>query len=143
MMYVLGSSRYVLNSDVPGVCHLANLADSSHRDVNWFATAQILNAASYAAQGAVVGCVETTSIQFSTKRTQFKLDFGDLGFMLRRCGQITTARCCYSVVPGLREIATQPTYQKLTTLVRSRALENSSTSMFLFFVGRIEILEPV
>ena len=69
------------------------------------AGAQVLNVASYPAQGAGVGCVETTSIQFSTEITQFKLDFGDLGFMFRRCGQITIARCCYSVVPCLREIA--------------------------------------
>lgn len=70
--------------------------------MKWFATAQILNAP----QGTVMGCVATTSIQFSTQLTQFKLDFGDLGFMFRCCGEITTARCCYSVVPCLREIAT-------------------------------------
>ena len=103
---VLGSSPYAVNSDVPGACHPAYLADRSHRDMNCFATARILNAATYAAQGAVVGCMERTSIQFSIQLTQLLLDFGDLGLMFRHCGEITTARCCCTVVPCLREIAT-------------------------------------
>ena len=102
----LGSSPYAVNSDVPGACHPAYLADSFHRDMNCFATARILNAATYAAQGAAMGCMEATSIQFSIQLTQLLLDFGDLGFMLRHCGEITTERCCCTVVPCLREIAT-------------------------------------